>query len=92
MHHLPADDLVLGVVVAPELEPVEEGDLAFVDVEGDVDDLVLGVEALDRGDLGVEVADVAVGLPHLLDGLFPDLGAVDLALLELDQAPQVLRR
>src|SRR4030042_403271 len=34
--HLPADDLVLGVVVAAGFEPVEVGALPLDDVEGDV--------------------------------------------------------
>src|SRR4030066_1164315 len=89
--HLATDDFIFGVVVSPDFQPVEIGHLALIDIVGYIDALVLGVEAFDGHDLDVEIADVAVGFPDVLDGLLPELGAVDLALLELDQAPEIVK-
>ena len=88
--HLPPDDFILGEEVAPELHAPEEADIPLEDLVGDVDDLVLGIEVLDRHDIGVKIAEIAEQLAQGLDAFFPDLGAVGRALDELDLAENAL--
>ena len=77
--------MVLGEGVAGELELAQVNDLVFLDVDGQVGDLLDRVQVLAGHDLGVEIAEAAIEFLDFLDELVALLDVVYLALFQGDQ-------
>src|SRR5262249_27977373 len=86
--HLPADRLVARLGVAADVNPLDVDLVPFLNVEGEVDQPLLGVQLRQRGDVGVGVTLVQIEVGQRGD-VVGQLGAVEqLALARGHQAFQ----
>src|SRR5579883_1657151 len=73
---LAADDLVAGLVVAPDVDALEIDLLTLLDVEGEIDGLRVVLDRSERGDVDVGVALVLVEVVEL-DDVVAELAAIE---------------